>query len=188
MKRGRRLGLALGLALVAGGLAVAVAPGLGSGIQPNAALLTGVGIVALVLAGMAIRARLGTTDRRPALPAVERSQSHATPGDGLDRRLAAMASPGRLHGARDRRQVRDRLEATAIAVLVRDGLAEDAARDALADGTWTDDPHAAAFFADDPGTDVSLTTQLRRSLSLEPTIKRRARHAIDALAQRARQR
>lgn len=188
MSRSRRLGLALGLALVAGGLAVAVAPGLGSGIRPNAAILTGVGIVALVLAGMAVRARLGATDRRPDLPAVERSQSHATPGDGFDQRLAAMASPGRLRGARDRRQVRDRLETTAIAVLVRDGLAEDAAREALANGTWTDDPHAAAFFADDAGEDVSLTTQLRRSLSLEPTLKRRARHAIDALARRAGQR
>jgi hypothetical protein len=188
MSWGRRLGLVLGLALVAGGLAVAVAPELGSGIRPNTAVLTGTGIAALVLAGMAVRARLNATDRRPDLPAAERSQSHATPGEAFDRQLAAMASPGQLHSGRDRRQGRDRLEATAVAVLVRDGLAEDAARDALANGTWTNDPHAAAFFADDPGADVSLTTQLRRSLSLEPTITRRAHHAIDALARRAEQR
>ncbi|WP_228842282.1 DUF58 domain-containing protein [Halococcus agarilyticus] len=185
MSRGRRLGLALGLVLVAGGLAVAIAPGLGSGIQPNAAILTGVGVTALVLAGLAVRARFNATESRPELPAVERPQSYATPGDGLDRQLAAVGAARPSRGARERRAIRERLEATAVAVLVRDGLSEGAAREALAGGTWTDDPHAAAFFADDPGEDVSLATQLRLSFSVEPTMRRRARHAIDALARRA---
>jgi len=188
VSRGRRLGLALGLALVVGGLAVAIAPGLGNAIRPNATALTAVGIAALGLAGLAVRARLNASDRRPELPAVERARSHATPGDGFDRQLTAMSSRGRLKGARERREVRDRLEAAAVAVLVRDGLSEEAAREALAAGTWTDDPHAAAFFADDPDAGVSFAARLRLSLSVEPLIRRRARHAIDVLAARAGQR
>ena len=188
MSRLRRLGLGFGLVLVAGGLAVAAVPGLAGGIGFGSAALTAVGLGALVLAVRAIRVRLTTTDRRPELPSPERRRPHPTPGDGFDGRLAALGSRGRLRGARDRRAVRERLEGVAIRVLVRDGLSEAAAREALARGTWTDDPHAAAFFAEASATDVPIEDRLRAAFSTEPLPGRRARHAIDALSRRAGQR
>jgi len=185
VSRLRRLGIGLGLVLVAGGLAVTVVPGLAGGIGFDSAALTAVGLGALVLAARAIRVRLGATDRRPDLPSPERRQSCPTPGDGFDDRLAALGPRGRLRGARDHREVRERLEGVAIRVLVRDGLSEAAAHEALARGTWTEDPHAAAFFAEASATDIPIEDRLRAAFSTEPRPGRRARHAIDALAQRA---
>ena len=181
MSRSRRLGLVFGTALVFYGLLVAVAPGLARGFD-TPELLTVVGLAALIAGGMAVRARLRATNRETETPTPERRQSFATPGDEFDRQLAALVSRRRLRGAREHRAVRDRLDELAISVLVRAGDSETVARDRLARGTWTDDPYAAAFFAKASATDIPLEARLRAAFSAEPRMKKRARHAVCALA------
>lgn len=182
MSATRRIGLALGVTLVVAGLAAVFVPGVAGGIETNPTSLTAVGLVALLGGGLAVRARLTTTDRRYELPTPERQRTHPTPGDEFDRKLETLASRGRMRGARERRAVRDRLDELAVAVLVRNGDSEAVARERLAEGTWTDDPHAAAFFAEARASDVPLEDRLRAAFSTEPNSKKRARHAVDALA------
>ena len=178
----RRFGLLLGVSLVLVGLGVAFAPGLAGGLAPDSQLLVAVAVIALVLGGAAVRTRLTATGGRIELPTPERPRSQPTPGDGFDRQLASLSPPGRRRGARERRAVRDRLDELAVSVLVRDGDSERVARERLARGTWTDDPHAAAFFAEASASDVPLEDRLRAAFSTEPRTKKRARHAVTALA------
>lgn len=182
MSVARRVGLGLGVVLVVVGSVILFVPTLAPDIDPSSGTLTAVGLVTLFLGGLAVRARLLVTDRRAAIPVPERRYAPPVPGDGFDGRLEAFASRGRLRGASERRVVRTRLETTAVAVLVRNGLSEGDAHDRLARGTWTDDPHAAAFFAEARASDVPLEDRLRAAFSSEPSGRRRARHAIDALS------
>lgn len=177
----RRLGLALGAAFVLGGLAVMVAPGLASGFGLGSDLLTAVAMLAGLGGVAAIYERVTADHETIDPPTPERRRPFPTPGDEFDRRLAALG-PRNRRSVRESRQIRDRLDELAIAVLVRDGDSEDRARERLAAGTWTDDPYAAAFFAEASASDVPLEDRLRAAFSAEPNSKRRARHAVDALA------
>ncbi|WP_049995960.1 DUF7269 family protein [Halococcus sediminicola] len=182
MSRARWLAVAGGVALVCWGLAVAVAPALADGVETTPALLTAVGLIALAGGGVAVHARFRADGDDPDLPTPETKRATPTPGAGFDEQLAALASGDRMRGARERRAVRDRLDELAVAVLVRKGDGESDAREALAAGTWTDDPYAAAFFAEARASDVPLEERLRTAFSAEPNGRRRARHAADALA------
>lgn len=182
MSRTRRVGLALGSVLVALGLAAVFVPGLVSGFDPSPKLLTGVALIALLGGVAAVGARLKTSDSEIERPTPERKQSHLTPGDEFDEQLASLTARGRREGMRERRAVRDRLDDVALSVLVRDGISEGTARKRLTEGTWTDDPYAAAFFAEERATDVSLEDRFRVAFSGEPNSRKRARHAIAALA------
>ncbi|RJS95801.1 hypothetical protein D3261_19395 [Halococcus sp. IIIV-5B] len=176
----RGLGVAVGIGCVLAGLAVVVAPSLAVGVTPS--LLTLVGVVAGLAGAAAVYERATTDEQRTEPPTPERPLSVPTPGAELDRQLDALGSRGRRFGIGERRSIRDRLDELAVAVLVRDGESEATARERLAAGTWTDDPHAAAFFAEAHASDVPLEERLRAAFSGEPSPRRRARHAIDALA------
>lgn len=182
MSRWRWVAIAVGVALVSWGLAVAVAPRLAGGIALTPGLLGVVAVVALLGGAGAVRARLRTDEADIDLPTPESTITHPTPGAGFDDDIAALAPGRQLEGARERRAVRDRLDELAVAVLVREGTSEHVARERLAEGTWTDDPYAAAFFAEARASDVPLEERLRAAFSSEPSSRRRARHAADALA------
>lgn len=170
------------MVLVVLGLVAVFVPGLVSELDPSSKLLTGVALVALLGGVAAVGARLGTSDSGMGLPTPERKQSHLTPVDEFDQQLASLSARGRREGMRDRRAVRDRLDKVALSVLVRDGISEGTARERLAEGTWTDDPYAAAFFAEERATDVPLEDRFRAAFSGEPNSRKRARHAVAALA------
>jgi hypothetical protein len=182
MSRVRWVAIAVGVALVCWGLAVAVAPALAGGISLTPELLGVVAVVALVGGAGTIRARLGTDEADLDLPTPESTRAQPTPGAEFDDDIAALEPGGRMQGTRERRAVRDRLDELAVAVLVREGDSEHVARERLAEGTWTDDPYAAAFFAEARASDVPLEERLRAAFSPEPSSRRRARHAADALA------
>ena len=182
MSRGRSLVVAVGVALVLWGLAVASVPGFAGGVTLTPELLGAVAVVALVGGAAAVRARLRSDGTERDLPTPESIVAFSTPGEGFDEELVALASSGRMQGASERRAIRDRLDELAVAVLVRQGANEQAARERLAEGTWTDDPYAAAFFAEARASDVPLEERLRAAFSGEPSERRRARHAADALA------
>lgn len=182
MSRVQQFGFVLGTALVVGGFAVVFVPEIASSTGANSMYLTAIALVALLGGGMVVYARLTASDSRIELPTPERKHIYSTPGDEFDRQLASLTPRGRRKGMRERRAVRDRLDEIAISVLVRDGDSEARARERLVDGTWTDDPHAAAFFAEENASDIPLEDRLRVAFSTEPSSRKRARHAIDALA------
>lgn len=182
MSRARQFGFALGIVLVIGGLAVVFVPELAGGTGTNSTFLTLVGLVALLAGGLAVYARLTADDARSEMPTPERRRTHPTPGDEFDRQLASLTPRGRRQGASERRAVRDRLDEVAVSVLVRDGDSEAVARERLLDGTWTDDPYAAAFFAEESASSVPLEDRFRAAFSAEPNTQRRVRRAVDALA------
>jgi hypothetical protein len=182
MSRGRWAAIAVGVVLVCWGLAVAVVPAFAGGVSLVPGLLGVVAVLALLGGGAAVRARLRADEANIDLPRPESTITHPTPGAGFDDDIAALAPSGRMHGASERRAVRDRLDELAVAVLVREGDSEHVARERLAEGTCTDDPYAAAFFAEARASDVPLEERLRTAFSTEPSSRRRARHAADALA------
>lgn len=106
-------------------------------------------------------------------------------GDEFDDLLAR--TRGRRRSDRyNRETVEERLETAAIDVLVRRGNeSPDDARRKLAEGTWTTDPYAAAFFAGGSAT-VSLRQRLSHAMSRESRFQRQARHAVDAIDSMAR--
>ncbi|WP_256684583.1 DUF7269 family protein [Halococcus qingdaonensis] len=182
MSRGRSLAVAVGVALVLWGLAVASVPEFAGGVTLTTELLGAVAVVALAGGAVAVRSRLQSDRAERNLATPESADEFSTPGEEFDEELAALAPNGRMRGASERRAIRDRLDELALRVLIRQGISEQAAREQLAEGTWTDDPYAAAFFAEARASDVPLEERLRAAFSGEPSERRRARHAADALA------
>ncbi|MEZ3143158.1 hypothetical protein [Halobaculum sp. MBLA0143] len=101
--------------------------------------------------------RAAAPERVPAGDAVPLGAWVTVAADGDDR-IADAATVGHSgHG-----MARERLTDAAVETLttVRD-VDETAARAAVADGSWTDDPRAAAYLADGETPTVSPTTRLR---------------------------
>ncbi|AWB28010.1 DUF7269 family protein [Halococcoides cellulosivorans] len=115
------------------------------------------------------------------------------PDDGLDLAVAGgdiEASLDRLREGSsegvpvrtDRHRVRRRLTELAVATIAaRDECSRAAAGERVARGTWTDDPRAAAFLADDerPPLDVRIEDWL-----FGPPTERRARATVAEIAAR----
>ena len=136
-------------------------------------LATAVGLLGLVLAlirgvGRPVEEGLERLRERPP-EAVTESEAPRH-GAAFDRRVA-----GAVEGVRRQRaSVRGRLRSTAVRTYARaTGSDESAARRAVAAGTWTDDPTAAAFLAAPDGPAPSLVSRLR--LWLDPVAERRRR-------------
>lgn len=78
-------------------------------------------------------------------------------------------------------RARDRLRETATRAYARStGCEMDAARTAVRNGNWTDDPTAAAALADGDGPTHSLRSRLRLWLDPESERERRFRRAVRA--------
>ncbi|MFD1512713.1 DUF7269 family protein [Halomarina rubra] len=141
-----------------------------------------VGLAAVVIALQAVRDLSGPSDA-PILPEPERRHVATVPGDAFDDLLTSASLYGRVDGSSDRLAIRDRLETVAIDVLTRyDGDTPEEARTRLAEGTWTDDPTAAAFFSSTVEADVSFLDRFRFSATSDSQFRREAAHAVGALA------
>lgn len=76
----------------------------------------------------------------------ERRYQATVPGTDLDGRIETVAMESMIHTAQP--QMRDRIRDAAIrALVVHEGYDRSAARNAIEEGTWTDDPVAASFLA-----------------------------------------
>jgi hypothetical protein len=143
-----------------------------------------VGVVALAVAARAARGLFGPAER-PVLPTPERRHVATVPGEEFDEVLATASRHGRIGGASDRDVVRDRLERVAVDVLTRyDGDTPVEARRRLAEGTWTDDAQAAAFFAESVEGDLSVVERVRFFATSDTAFRQRAARAVAALDQR----
>lgn len=166
--------VALGLARTLGWLAFSL-PGGTYGFVTSAA-------VAAVVAGVALHrdGREGATvdvtappaRRRPVRPGVEAADA-----------IADLRVVGRRATADDgRTALRERLQSLAVDVLVaKRDVTPATARDRLEAGDWTDDPEAAAFFADGTIPALSTRDQLAALRSGDPPFARRARRVLAEL-------
>lgn len=166
--------------LAVGG-AVAVAAGLFGvvelGVGVAAAAAAGTVLLAAWLASSAIVA--DRPDRR--LPLVERAAGTEPPGGTIDAALGPFVGGRRV--GRSTRRLRDALAEAAVAALGRyRDHTPDAARDAVANGRWTDDDRAAAFLADD--RDADDRDDWRDGLPFRdgPTVRDDVRRTVDAVA------
>lgn len=151
-----------GVVAVAVGLLAALDRGVAAAISPTATVVTLIGVLGVI---QGIRYANARRDRRrlstePGEP--ERRAPAAVPGADLDERIARVASPA-PGGYRDRRELRERIRGVAVEAVARDrDCSREAAEAAVDDGTWTDDPVAAAFF--DAKTRYPLRVRLSATL------------------------
>ncbi|ELZ25460.1 hypothetical protein C475_10529 [Halosimplex carlsbadense 2-9-1] len=162
----------MGLAAVAAGVVLTFRPGL---VAFDWATLATLGVWVVALAGVAVAAfERFESDDAPSggLPQVGERPDYGVPGDDLAAAVAEVGAGERDVADRDR--VRERLQVAAVDALERfAGDAPEAAERRVADGSWTDDPDAAALFAD--GDDAHHE-------GVEPDFDRRAERAAAAVA------
>lgn len=178
-----RLTVTLGVAAVGTGAAIVLRPGLAAGTAGPSLVVLFVGAIALVEGVRAALQRLRGRRSRAALPEIERPRRYPTPGDEVDAGLRRLSARPSLERDRRLADLRRRVREAAIARLVAEGHSEATARAALAAGTWTDDPQAAALLAD--AVEVPLNRRLRAAFRREPAHRLRLRRAIDELAARS---
>lgn len=178
------------LGVVAFGLAVAtvLVPGLAApldvvGVVGNDYLFVvplGVAATVVVLGLLASRSVRGVDQCAPPDP--EGLPTADAPGEAFDRLVTGgwRSAPGAI---RRRDWLHDRLRSVAVGTLMRkEGCARPTARRRIADGTWTDDPVAAAFLAAGPDEGRVSARELLLSVSnLEAPIQRRARRTARAV-------
>lgn len=185
MSASRSLFVIAGAVATTFGIAAAFIPGLIDLSNPTTLFVTVLGVVAFVQAVSAAFDRLNSHDEAATTHTVERRDPATIPGTDFDEGFGSLGAMGRMRGARRRDVVRDRLESATVAVLTRyGGLSEPEARDQMRAGTWTDDPHAAAFFAEEAGDIGFFGGFFSSSFGTESAFQRRARHVIDALNRR----
>jgi len=184
VSRRRRAALAVGTTAAGVGLALVVRPGLAGGLGVGETAVLVLGALALAYAVLPVGQWRGT--RRRAAPGDEPEVVPACdpPGDDVDRLFAAV-DRGAIAELEARAKLRRRLEHSAArAVARRDDCSRDAAREALAAGTWTDDPVAAAYFAERQG-DVAAALpagrRLRFHLAPGSPRARAARRVVDEI-------
>jgi uncharacterized protein (DUF58 family) len=176
----RSVALAVGILALGAGVLTAVAPGL-LGVGFGDLLVSGVGVLAVVQALRALRARLDRPDDPVETPAPERPVATRTPGASFEDVLAGFVDG--LGGSFPRSRVREGLRAAAVAALARyGGHTDEEAAAAVAAGTWTDDAVAAAFLAAEETPAPPLRVRLRRRLARESSLQRGVRHTVDAVA------
>lgn len=180
MSRSRTLLAIVGIAATGMGVAIAISPGLAATVSVPTIPISALGAISLVFAaGVALRRRDATV--RGAEPSeVEKVVEHPRPGDSFDTAIRSASGIG-IDAARHRREGREHLADVAIDVLVlTEGYTEAEADAALAEGTWTDDPVAAACFAAEPPS-PGLGGVLSRYVDRRSQYERELVHAIDAL-------
>lgn len=176
-----------GVVLAGVGFAMVLDRGLAGGLTLTEIALIPVALLALFQGVRTVQDRRRTSLSLAETGDPETEQELPAPGDDFDRKLDRV---GRLQGsygarqreARSRERIDDRIERAAVATLTRRlGCTENDAQALLGEGTWTDDPVAAAFFTGEL-RGFSLSDRLRYVLDTTPRYRRRAIHAADAVA------
>lgn len=171
--------LAVGLVFAIIGLLFVFNPRMAANHSVAGGFLFIVGVIGLLFVGVELTSAY-RTDRQQARP---RDPSPLPePGEELDATLKAIGEAPFRETVEEREAVRERIARIAVRVLVRQfGWSQSEAREHLADGTWTDDPEAAKFFATELLDPDDFFENLRASFADESRFERRARHAVTEL-------
>ncbi|WP_122090575.1 DUF58 domain-containing protein [Halalkalicoccus subterraneus] len=179
MNTGRLL-LVLGLAALGLGLASILVPD-AIGLDLGTAVVTLVGLLAVVEALRAVQSRRRTDLDEATTPDPELSLSVPAPGEEFDSAVGAFIGDrqGYYRGTR----AREGLRAAAVAVLREyQGLPETEAKTRIEEGIWTDDPYAAAFLGGEGAPEPARWDRIRDLARRESARDRRIRRTVDAIA------
>lgn len=169
--------------------------GLAARLSTSEAVLLPIGALALIQAYRVVRGRMRTTIALAETGDPETEQTLAVPGDDFDEIIDRIhrgsrtpfdpvaAHPRmRTHVVRNRDRLNQRLETAAIATISNKwGCSEARAREAIQAGSWTDDPHAAAFFTGEI-EDIGFPRRIVNAIAAEGRYQRRANRAAAAIA------
>ena len=179
----RRWVTGLGVALGVVGLVALVVPELTTLLPTDNTVVFAVGLVLLLGAVREVQRRRRTPAGYAETDDRELTVELPTPGDDLDRRLDGVTLA--RSDAVKRQRIRDEIEAVAVATVQRrEGCSETVAERRLREGTWTEDPFAAAFFTPYP-PQVSRRKRLQEVFSSTPQFTHRARRAVEAVGRLA---
>ncbi|WP_136687223.1 DUF58 domain-containing protein [Halorhabdus amylolytica] len=169
----------LGLLAVLAGTAVILAPELGAGFSPGYVIVFVIGGLLLVIAATRWRDRLVTSIESATLPDVEERSTVSVPGADFDAMLRG-GTGNSIECVKQRSKIRSRVETVTTAVLDDRPTDNIDVADRLADGTWTDDPVAAALFTD-ADESLSIRTRITSFVTGRSVFRRRVERAIDEL-------
>lgn len=174
-----------GVATGAVGLAFVLDSGLAAGVGVDRLFVFLAGFAAVLLAVADLRVLRATTVDQASVEDVEEGPEY--PGAGAE--VDALLSDAAQGYDRTTQTHRDRIEArireAAIDVLTRqEECTPEAAEAMLAEGSWTDDPYAAAFLGAHDPEGLPIRERVSNALRPEARFARRADHAIHAVADR----
>lgn len=179
----RRWVTGLGVALGVVGLVALAVPALTTPLPTDDTVVFVLGLVLVLGAVREVQRRRHTPPGYAETGDAELTVDLPTPGEEFDRRFEGLTL-ARSDAVR-RERVRDEVKAVALETIQRrEGCSEAAAEHRLHEGTWTDDPFAAAFFSRHP-PQVSTRERVQEILSSTPQFDRRARAAVAAVARLA---
>lgn len=180
MSRARNLIVAVGVAALAFGLVVAVEPSFAGVLTTSEFYVSILGIMALLQGYRVIQRRRRSKIVEATTADPELIVPTATPGEDFDREVGRIRDL-RRSSIRTRQRLRDRLHASAVATIQRyDHCSHEAARERVEEGTWTDDPFAAAFLGSN-ASPPPLLARIRHVLTRESRFQRDARRTAEAI-------
>ncbi|MEF8807520.1 DUF7269 family protein [Natronomonas sp.] len=139
-------------------------------------VVSGIGGLTVVVGLEYLRRRRGTLRKAADVDPPEPGYRSTVPGEDVDADLAATGT----EGAERRGQIRHRLrEVTAKVLVANGGYRPEAARQAVDEGTWTDDEVAAGYLAEPMRIPPRL--QVRQLFRRRSTTRVFVRHTLDAL-------
>lgn len=143
-----------------------------------------IGILALVQAVRVMQDRRKRSAEDAAKQEPEQPIPTPAPGDVFENEVKQFLSTRRLHFYRDR--IRDGLQAATVEVLTQyDGYSPSEAEDAVEDGTWTSDRHAAGFLGGDDAPSPPFRVRLRDMVRGSSPTDRDIQHSVLEIADRA---
>lgn len=179
------VGVAVGAAIAVVGILSVFSPSLDLSALGEDRFRILLGLAGVGFGAVIARRWIDDEDEGYRPPERERVLEVGVPGDDLDELLRLRERAGSAEAIRFyRSQIREELMGVAIDVLeVRRGLSEEAAREALRSGEWTDDEVAATFFKLGAGGEAGeeLASAIRRPGGSEHPHTRRARRTAEVL-------
>ena len=177
---------AVGVVAVALGVLMLIQPSLAAAVSANYAAVILIGVLALVQCVRVVQTRRRSEIRSAETPDVETVETMPTPGREFDERVAQLRSGPRRMTIRERANLRETLEETAVAAVAdRENCSRERARERIDAGTWTDDVHAAAYLGGADAPKPPFLSKLRFVASTNSTYQIRMRRTADAIARAA---
>ncbi|ELZ80279.1 hypothetical protein C453_19435 [Haloferax elongans ATCC BAA-1513] len=198
MSSTNRIVLVVGLVSSLTGLCLVALPSVASLVSLSGVARTApialVGMLSLLLAARYVAGEISSSKARhdeqqtrsTEFPTPKHRPGYEHPGVAFARRLGGIEwTDRREEDPKERLELRAELRQAARTVLSRtEQWSRTDVETRLDDGTWTENPQAAAFFADDVVPSLSPWHRVRSLCRSEPVFARRARHAVSELASR----
>ncbi len=176
-----RIAIGLGVFAFVVGTGTIIIPQIAGSLLVSSSLVPIVGGITLLVGIYTVRQWRRTEPQRSEPPTVETPAAYPTPGADIKQQLRGLTTSRK---ATHRHTLRRRLTEVAIDTLQYNyGWSTASAEQALNEGNWTTDPHAAAYFTGEYPAWTDFRARIRGQLPVGGVSERqRAVHVIEALA------